>query len=82
MRGNLWKELEKPSYHFAQNASTFTGMQRKKEPVMPSQKVFPGRLSAMNMTTGNLSKEIRGLDSSGLGSERYCTLFLLNGRRI
>jgi hypothetical protein len=37
-------------------------MTRKREPAMPFQRGFPGRLSVMNMTIGSLSREIKGLD--------------------
>ena len=35
---------------------------KKREPVMPSPRGFPGRSSAMNMTTGNRSRVTRALD--------------------
>jgi hypothetical protein len=52
-------------YPSAQNVGTYGGTPRKRELVMPFQKAFPGRLSAINMTTESPSREIRGLDSSG-----------------
>jgi hypothetical protein len=41
-------------------------MTKKREPAMPFQRGFPGRLSVMNMTTGSRSREIKVLDSNVL----------------
>jgi hypothetical protein len=37
-------------------------MTKKREPAMPFPRGFPGRSSAMNMTTGSRSREIKALD--------------------
>jgi len=49
---------------------------------MPFQKAFPGRSSATNMTTGSLSREIRGLGSNGLRGNNMNAYHHVNERRV
>ena len=44
-------------------------MTKKREPAMPFPRGFPGRLSAMNMTTGSRSREIKESDLNVLRND-------------